>query len=339
MPSEKQYLERKKNISSILRYIRTNGPQSRRELSNGLSLSWGCVSELVTILLSKKILIEYASDNHNNKGRASSLLKLNAEIYFLGIDVNKNGLKASVCNLLGEKLEEFDGKLNFDSKTNLTQSIINFVNPILDKFKNISGIGFAMQGIFHSNKNAWEFPSVNSILIEPENEFEEVFNLPIITEHDPNCILYGCFDENVANKMVIRLDSGIGASILKNGCFLKEELLEIGYFVINEKGEKLHQIISKEAIEKNNCEQQLEEYLNFIGMHLGIVLGNICNFLKINDIYVCGDLITKYNLLNDSFYDFYKKTVIAEYAAKIITVHVTDAAFGAAKIAMDNFRY
>lgn len=339
MPSEKQYLERKENVSSILRYIRANGAKSRRQLSNGLSLSWGCISELVTILLSKKILVEETSDNHNGKGRTSSVLSLNTDICFLGIDVNKSGLKASVCNLLGEKIKELDGNLNFDSKADFIQSIIDFVNPILDKFKGISGIGFAMQGIFNSNKNAWEFPSDNSFLISPENEFEEVFNLPVITEHDPNCVLYGCFDKKAENKMVVRLDSGIGVSVFKNGCFLKEELLEIGYFVINEKGERLHQIISKKAIEKKGSEQQLEEYLNFVGMHLGIVLGNVCNFLRIDDIYICGDLVTKYKLLNNSFYRFYEKTVIADYAAEITTVYVTDAAFGAAKIAMDNFQY
>ena len=339
MPSEKQYLERKENVSSILRYIRANGPQSRRQLSAGLSLSWGCISELVTILISKKILIEDVSDNHNSKGRASSVLRLNTEICFLGLDVNKNGLKASVCNLLGEKIEEFDDKLNFDSKANLVQTIIDFVKPILDTFKGVSGIGFAMQGIFRANKNAWEFPSDTSILIEPHKEFENIFNLPIITEHDPNCILYGCFDKSAENKMVVRLDSGIGASVFKNGSFLKEELLEIGYFVVNEKGERLHGIISKKAIEKNSSEQQLENYLKYAGMHLGIVLGNVCNFLRIDDIYICGDLVTKYNLLNDSFYEFYEKTAIADYAAKITTVYVTDAAFGAAKIAMDNFQY
>ena len=74
-------------------------------------------------------------------------------------------------------------------------------------------------------------------------------------------------------------------------------------------------------------------------MHLGIVLGNVCNFLRIDDIYICGDLVTKYKLLNNSFYRFYEKTVIADYAAEITTVYVTDAAFGAAKIAMDNFQY
>lgn len=339
LPSEKQYLERKENVLSILKYIRTNGSQSRKQLSNGLSLSWGCVSELVSILLYKKILIEDASDNHNSRGRISSVLKLNPEICFLGIDVNMNGLKASVCNLLGEKLEEFDGKLKSDTKTNLTQSIINFVNPILDKFKDICGIGFAMQGIFDSNKNAWEFPADNSIFIEPKSEFEEVFNLPIVAEHDPNCILYGCFDENVGNKMVVRLDSGIGVSIFKNGNFLKDELLEIGYFVVDKNGDRLHQIISKTAMEQNKDKQRLEEYLNYSGKLFGIALGNICNFIRLDDIYICGDLVTNYNLLNQSFYDFYKKTVMAEYEAEIIAVKVTNAAFGAAKIAMENFQY
>jgi len=339
LPSEKQYLERKENVSSIIRYIRASGPQSRRQLSNGLSLSWGCISELVAILLSKKILVEDVSCSYSGKGRVSSVLSLNTEICFLGIDVNKNGLKACVCNLLGEKTEEFDGKLNYDSKADLIRSVIDFVKPVLDKLENVAGIGFAMQGIFHSNKNAWEFPSDNSIFIDPEKEFEKAFGLPVITEHDPNCILYGCIDENEENKMVVRLDSGIGASVFKNGSFLKDELFEIGYFVVGENGERLHQIISKEAIERNTSERHLEEYLNYAGKHLGIALGNICNFLRIDGIYVCGDLVTKYNLLNDSFYKFYEKTVIAECAAEIITVYVTDAAFGAAKIAMDNFQY
>ena len=82
---------------------------------------------------------------------------------------------------------------------------------------------------------------------------------------------------------------------------------------------------------------ELNDYLNREGEKLGVVLGNVCNLFRLDKIYLCGDMITDYSLLNTEFFSSYKRTAIE--SAEIITLEITDAAYGAAKIATDNFKY
>ncbi|MBQ3049069.1 MAG: ROK family protein [Oscillospiraceae bacterium] len=342
MPSEKQYLERKENIATILEHLRSNGAKSRRELSAELGLSWGCVSELVSILLLQNILLEEEAREAKTKGRIPTVLSLNPNIFFLGVDVNIIGLKGCVCRLTGEKTEEFSDKLNCNSKEEFMASICSFVNGIIDKYK-ISGIGFAMQGIFDAENNLWKLPTKSNISINFASELEGKFNLPIMVEHDPNCILYGCIEKNEGSKMIVRVDRGIGAAIYKNNVFWKNELLEIGYMVVNEKGERLYEVASlqgvTEEMKKSENRGLLEEYFSRAGKYLGIGLGNICNLISINEIYLCGDMVEYYELFSQKMEESFKATALSADKTKITAVRVTDAAFGAAKMAIEKFQY
>lgn len=335
MPSEKQFEERIENINSIINHIRLNGAKSRRELSCDLGLSWGCVSELSQILIKKNIVTEEEPNNIKSKGRTPSLLVLNPDICFLGIDINIRGLSACLCNLLGEKLESFSEKIDCSSKEGFIKSVKDFADSIICNKTNIFGIGFAMQGIFSPESNCWKFPSKN-ISINFSTDFIKDFNIPITVEHDPNCILYGCFNDTEKSKMIVRIDNGIGASIHKKGEFVNE-LLELGYFVVGSDNKRLHETLSLSKAQSFASKKDLEEYLKSGGERLGTALGNVCNLFRLDKIYLCGDMITNYNLLNEAFFSSYKNTAIA--AAEIITVEVTDAAYGAAKIAIDNFKY
>ena len=340
MPSIKQGEERVENIGKILAFLRTNGEKSRRQLSNELSLSWGCISELTSILIAKNILQEVEITEIKAKGRKPSVLSFNPNIYFLGLDINKRGLAASVCNLFGEIIYSASGEINLNSKEKFICSVIDFANDIIKKYTDIYGVGIAMQGILNKKNNTWEFPNEkNNIYINFELDFKEAFDIPFFVEHDPCCILYGYFNEEMGNEMVLRLDDGIGAAIHKNGEFLNDELLEIGYFVINDSGERLHDILSFNKISKISSSEKRLEYLSLAGKCFGVALGNICNLFRLDRIYLCGETVSKFSILNSEFLNAYNQTVIKSQAAKIIPAEVTNASFGAAKLAIDKFKY
>ena len=343
MPSEKQYLERKENIATILEHLRNNGPKSRRELSAELGLSWGCVSELASILLLQNILLEEEIREPKTKGRIPTMLRLNPNILFLGVDINIIGLKGCVCSLTGEKIEEFSGELNFASKEEIVDSICSFVSGIVEKHKNIAGIGFAMQGIFDAENNVWIMSAANNISINFAQELEEKFSVPIMVEHDPNCILYGCIKKNGGCKMVVRLDKGIGAAIYKNNTFWKNELLEIGYTVVTEKGERLYQVASMngvtEEMKMSANSNMLKQYFEKAGKYLGISFGNICNLISIDEIYICGDMVEYYQLFSQKMTESFRATALSANRTQITKVRVMDAAFGAAKMAIEKFQY
>lgn len=339
VPSIKQGEERVENIGKILAHLRTNGPKSRRQLSDELVLSWGCVSELSSILISRNILLEVEPIEVKAKGRKPSVLTLNPNVCFLGVDINIQGLSGCVCNLLGEKIYHTSTEISYASKEDFIAFVISFVNEIIEKRTNIYGIGIAMQGILNKKANVWEFPLKNKIYINFDLDFGAAFNLPFFVEHDPNCILYGYFDEVSGNEMILRLDSGIGAAVCKNGEFLSDELLEIGYLVINDKGERLHDVLSINKIKSISSKEELVKYLNYAGGCLGLALGNICNLFRLDKIYLCGETVTEYDLLNADFFNIYNQTAIKSQTAKIIPAEVINAAFGAAKLAVDKFKY
>ena len=342
MPSEKQFAERKDNINSILQYLRAHKNVSRRQLCSALSLSWGCVSELVSLLLSKNILIESKSSDNKTMGRAPTLLSLNPDIHFLGIDINNVGLKGCICNFSGEKTLEFSGKLLTESKAAFINSVYKFVSSILKKNSGIYGIGFSMQGIFDSKKNIWEYPSREKIYIDFDKDFKDMFDLPVTVGHDPSCILYGCIDSTLKNNMILRLDKGIGAAVYSGNRLWQNGMMEIGYMIIDKSGKRLHDVVSLNVIEnafKNKkSENEIAQLFNEIGAYLGIAIGNVCNLINLDEIYICGDMVKYFDRFSESLLKEYKKTVLPNQKAEISSVNVMDGAFGAAKIAMDGFR-
>lgn len=377
MPSEKQALERKENIALILEYLRVHGPKSRRELSAELQLSWGCISELVSILLERGILLEGIIENTGRKGRIPSVLSLNDRICFLGVDINRMGLKAAVCNLCGQKTAQYSGEIAFSSKEALMDSVSDFISDVREKHSNLFGIGFAMQGIHDEKEDVWSFPSEECIIIDFNKDFGDKLDIPFMVEHDPDCILYGSLNhESGSNKMVLRLDRGIGATVYKEKAIARNNAMEIGYMVINEQGDRLHDVVSLSAIEKqcginlhgkkehiggcaegrvtlkhaevgttlehaeereNFARAEVREAFERAGRFLGIALGNICNLLNLDEILLCGEMVQYYEWFVDSLDIYYKKTVLPMQEARISAIHITDAAFGAAKMIMERY--
>lgn len=346
MPSEKQYQERKENIAMILQYLRLHGKKSRRQIADALNLSWGCVSELVWILLSQNILIE-EKESAAGKGRAPGTLSLNSNVCFLGVDINRNGLNGCICNLLGTKTYSLSTPLRYNSKEQLLGCVSEFVKGILKEHNNLFGIGFAMQGIYDRAAMTWEFSSEPPIVLNFEEDLQPCFEIPTVMEHDPNCILYGHLEHTNERKMILRLDKGIGAAIYSGNGFDKDNLLEIGYLVVNEKGQRLHDIVSLQAIQ-NACgelihisapDDKSKQFFETMGTYLGMALGNLCNLLRLDEILLCGDVTGYYTLFSEAMTRQYQKTVILAQQAKITVIPITDAAYGAAKMAMDRFQY
>ena len=347
MPSEKQYLERRENIASILQYLRVEGPKSRRQICDALGLSWGCVSDLVSILLLRNILFEEEVQGGKTKGRVPAILHLNKEILFLGVDININGLKGCICNLAGEKTVYFSSVLECDTKEQLIEKVCSFVDGIIQSNENICGIGFAMQGVFDQRRQAWKFPAPQPFFIDFSQDFEGRFALPVTVEHDPKCILYGCLDDTKGSKMIVRLDKGIGAAVYTGNGFMTNALLEIGYVAVNGQGERLQDVVSLNALRKvvdgwfdlEEPSAAVRQFFDKAGRYLGVTLGNICNLLSLDEIFVCGDMAAYYPLFSSALQQYYEQTVLPAQSAVITAVPITDAAYGAAKMAMDRFQY
>lgn len=328
MPSVKQALERHQNISAILQSIRTAGKSSRRELSKSLSLSWGCVSELVTMLIEEKIIVEEEKAVSVSKGRSPAMLSLSTEIVVLGIDINRTGITACVCNLYEQRILEMTEQLNVSDKESVLRQLFQLIDRLRSQFPAISVISLAMQGVRDRDAGHWRFPSDKPAFIDFEKDIASRLDIPSIIEHDPNCILFGHINHSEsASKMLVRIDQGIGAALYKYNRFFEDSLLELGYLVVGENGQMLKQLLDDPA-----DQEKLSRYL-------GITLANFSNMIALDEIILCGDLIRQESNFLHTLIQHYNQHVIDIARAGITTTDITNAAFGAAKLAIEQFPY
>jgi len=336
MSSDKQASERLDNISAMLKVIRAEGNITRRELASRLSLSWGCVSELIGMLVSDGTVKEEKLTSSDAKGRTPSVLTLSDGEKILGVDINKTGLSLCVCSLSGEKLYECDSPLNTESKSALLHDVLKAVSETQSRFPNIRIAGFAVQGIKDAESGCRNFS--RNIKIDFENDVASRLNIPAVVEHDPNCMLLGCMDdESKKSKMLVRIDRGIGAAIYRSNGSFDGGLLELGYTSVGG-GKRLFELSDVSYIDGLSADER-GKALTLAGEQLGIALGNFCNMISLDEIIICGE-ITKYeDIIIPSIEKSYGETVIKQAAAKITVKNIRNAAFGAARLAIEAYPY
>ncbi len=336
MSSNKQAMERLDNLSAILKVIRAKGNITRRELALRLSLSWGCISELIGMLVADGTVIEEKLPSTDAKGRIPSILTLSDGKKILGVDINKTGLSCCVCSLAGEMLYECNSHLSTDSKSELLRDVFSAITKMQNEFPDICISGFAMQGIKEVDSGCWNFS--NNIKINFENDIASHLTIPAVVEHDPNCMLLACMDnETRESKMLLRIDKAIGAAIYKFNGFFNGGLLELGYTATGS-GKRLFELSDVSYIDGLSANEK-EKALALAGEQLGIALGNFCNMISLDEIVICGE-ITKYeDMIIPSIEKKYSETVIRQASAKITVKSIRNAALGAARLALEAYPY
>ena len=337
MPSKKQVAERLDNLDAILRVIRAEKKITRKALMEKLSLSWGCISELAGLLIANGYVVEEKASASSIKGRSPSVLTLSESKKVLGIDVNKLGATYCVCDLYGTKHFEKSNPLRTASKSEMLSDIFTTVAEARATFPDICAVGFAMQGIRDKKTGIWDFPGEKEIALDFKRDIAAGLDLPATVRHDPECMLLGCI-ENTENesKMLLRIDSGIGATVYQNRDFFTGGLLELGYTVVTHNGERLHHICDTRKLEKIHNREDYQSACVRIGMHLGIALGNFCNMLLLNEIFICGEIVQYMNDIYPILEKSYLDTVIGKARAKITVTGINNAALGAARLALES---
>ena len=339
MPSQKQVAERLENLDAMLKVIRAEKKTTRKELMTRISLSWGCVSELVGLLIANGYVVEEKESTSGVKGRSPSMLALSENKKVLGIDVNKLGATYCVCDLYGKKLFEKTSPLRTVHKAEMLSDIFTMVEEARATFSDICAVGFAMQGIQDKKTGIWDFPGEKEITLDFKRDIAAKLDLPATVKHDPECMLLGRM-ENTENesKMLVRIDSGIGATVYQSGFFMGG-LLELGYTVVPPDGERLHHICDTRKLEEMQNRKDYQSACARVGMHLGIALGNFCNMLFLNEIFICGEIVQYMDDIYPHLEKSYLDTVIGKACAKITVTRINNAAFGAARLALEALPY
>src|SRR4051794_11135585 len=103
---------KKINRSHIISKIIEHGMISRAELAKITGLNKATISVQVADLLEEELIIE-TQQEHKNLGRRPIMLSINEQAgYSLGIDLDKNNVSFTLCNLNGTPLESKSLKMN-----------------------------------------------------------------------------------------------------------------------------------------------------------------------------------------------------------------------------------
>lgn len=230
------------NIRTLLTAIRDHGPVAKRELQQITGLSWGSVSSLTNILLHKGYVVAEERQVAST-GRKPDDLDINInDNFIIGIDLNITGLCGIVTDLKGRIVQERMRLFPRLDRECILHTLYMLLDDIMEMYagKHIVGIGMAVQGVVNTEDGI-------SVLIPSVSDWERVplrqllserYRCPVSLWHDPNCLMIAerklgtPLMRNAEDALLIRLDQGIGMSILSNG--------ELHFGVDGEAGELGH---------------------------------------------------------------------------------------------------
>lgn len=237
------------NMRTLLMAIQAEGPISKRDLQQKTGLSWGSVSSLSALLLQLGYIIQ-TGKQVTTAGRKPEELDINNnDNYVVGIDVNFTGFSGVVTDLKGRVLREWMREFSCTTYDSLLSSLFELLDEILSAYANktILGIGLAVQGSVdtHNGISAW-FPAVTGWNNVPLRDIlTERYHLPVSLWHDPNCIMTAEREKgtplmaDAKDVLLIRLDHGIGMSIVSNGELhlgINGEAGELSHIVLDPNG-------------------------------------------------------------------------------------------------------
>lgn len=183
--------QRNCNISLIASKIRKNTGNSRVQIAEDLNLYKSTVTNIVSILLEEKIIIE-SSETVNNisQGRKAKLLRLNKEVgNVVGIEINPQFYKIVFVNFIGETIYKDSGempKIPFTEMIDYVMNKVLSINKLLTK--TILAINFGIAGIIDSRNGVLIY--FNELDIHNFDLFNyglKNYGIPFYCDNDANC--------------------------------------------------------------------------------------------------------------------------------------------------------
>lgn len=241
---------RRNNIRSLLTSIKENGPISKRDLQKFTGLSWGAVSSLTSKLYDYGYVVS-AGKQETNVGRKPFELDINSEdFYIVGIDLNLSGLCGVITDIKGRIIQEWIRLFASNDYECIMNTLLSLLDEILvQKYahKSILGIGLAVQGnVDVEGGISVHFPQIRHWNNVPLKKIlEERYGYFALLMHDPNCLMiaeqaFGTSFVSISqNAILLRIDNGIGMSIMSNGQLhlgFNGKAGEIGHIPMNKDG-------------------------------------------------------------------------------------------------------
>lgn len=354
MASEEQYRQRQENIAAILRELRQCPRRTRKELCERLSISWGCISELVGVLLRDGVLTE-EKESERAQGRTPGVLSWHPAVRFLGLDINRMGVCLCLVDGMGEILQE----QKYPDAAATPSELLSFATCAARRMLDGAGgralgVGIAMQGVAEKDGRYRISFGKETLAADVAARFSGELGLPVIADHDPNCMLYAFLPPSEAgNLLMLRLDRGIGMGICQNRKILCNGAYEIAKTTVPCGGDRrlLQDVAGMDAIEaaggkpiaelarEADTSRTARALFSRAGEALGVALGNTVNLISVSEVVLCGEMMRYGQLFLPAFRAALRETAMPPALPRVSVSPLTDAARGAARLALSEYPF
>lgn len=237
-----------RNTKEILKLIHEENDIYRKLIAERVRLSSQTVTNIVKELLSYNVLKE-ESIHQGSKGRNPKSLMINYEaFYVIGVEVTVNCIKVVLADLKGKVITEETGSIG--KNADALELLKMLIHRVTDDFKYrefIQAVAISVQGVVNEKTGVViQAKLINWYDLDLKRELAYL-NMPILVRNDVNMIAYheiNTFKEDM-NFMVVKLDDGVGSSIVIDGHVMRSTnnvAGELGHITVD------HSPVAKECM-------------------------------------------------------------------------------------------
>ncbi len=233
------------NRSTILDYIRRNGPTSRPSIAKELQFSLPTVMRIVDELIEEGLVVS-TGEKEFSGGRRRPLLEINANgNAIIGIDLGGTEIYGAVTDLRGvvlveKKLENQPAAAEV-SYARLARLIGELAGNEAIAGRKVLGLAVGTQGLTNHPEGVVLNDAIQNWTEYPlKQKLFQDFGFPVVVDNDVNLAALGELwfgvDQDVRNLVFITIGKGIGAGIIIDGSLYRSSNYlagEIGYFLPN----------------------------------------------------------------------------------------------------------
>lgn len=211
------------NRHKVLDCIRLKGRVARPEIANLTGLSPSSITNIVTYLLEKNLVVEVGTVDSREVGRKATLIKFNpSALNIISVNIEISCVNIALTDLAGEIIEMKDMPLDRLIKDyeilNLIKKEIGLIIEESRSLKkaSVAGIGIAVSGIVEDDEKLIISSSLRWKGLSLKDYFENSFHLPVYVQNNSRtkAIWELKTRKDIVEKNVVFLDLTMGVGII-----------------------------------------------------------------------------------------------------------------------------
>lgn len=219
---------RRINRQTVFRYLYTDGPMSRLDLSQLSGLSVGTIANVISELLSENLVLE-AGFEASEGGRPRAILTLNMEYgYFIGGEIGETELTIELFDLKLTKLKavKYALKEGENNPQMVVQQFARHVEQMLEEEQiahdKILGLGLGVPGIVAlAEEETVAAPAWGWMAAPLKTMLEECFPIPLYVDNGSKLMalaeMHRDPEAHLETMAVLNIGTGAGAGIIHEG--------------------------------------------------------------------------------------------------------------------------